>query len=300
MCLTATATANVRQDVIKTLSLREDKMAVYTMSTFRDNLHYEIRFKTDEDDHFDDFYAWLQNIYERRKKRLVELNESDSRVENVCGIIYALKRDECVGIATRLRKKGVGARPYHAGLSTEEKKETLTKWITNEPGYEIVVATTAFGMGIDKENVRFVVHWSMPKSFEGYYQEAGRAGRDGKSSACIMYYSREDRDRSISQLIKSKRPSEVPGDSQDAHLGNSMNSLKFLAQYAENTEKCKHRLVAEYFGEEEVPRCAKACDWCKGPGRLRRAMREGLASEEWMSTQQEMGAFERWGHDEYD
>lgn len=302
MCLTATATANVRQDVIKTLRLKEDRTEVYTMSTFRDNLHYEIRFKTDEDDHFDDFFQWLQNVYRRRRddpKRLSELKKIGERVDNVPGIIYALKRDECVALAARLRKNGIGARPYHAGLSNEEKKETLTNWIANKPGYDIVVATTAFGMGIDKENVRFVVHWSMPKSFEGYYQEAGRAGRDGKSSACIMYYSREDRDRSISQLVNTKRPNKPPGGSQEGHMQASMKSLTFLAGYAENTEKCKHQLICEYFGEIEVPNCPRACDYHKRPARLRRAKRDGLASEEWMSTQSRMGMFDT-GYDEYD
>lgn len=303
MCLTATATANVRQDVIRTLRLIEDRTEVFTMTTFRDNLHYEIRFKTDEDDHYDDFLQWLQHVYRRRREdpqRLKELKKTGERVDNVPGIIYALKRDECVVIASRLRKDGIGARPYHAALSNEEKQETLAKWMANEPGYDIVVATTAFGMGIDKENVRFVVHWSMPKSFEGYYQEAGRAGRDGKASACILYYSREDRDRSINQLLNTKKPKKPAlGGSQDAHLAASMKSLQYLAAYAENTEKCKHALISEYFGEAEKPDCPRACDWHKGPARLRRALREGLASEEWMSTQKSMGAFDT-GYDEYD
>src|SRR5205814_1364966 len=130
--------------------------------------HYEVRFKSDEEDHFDDFLCWIQSIYKRRMEdssRRAELEARGERFDNVPGIIYTLYRKDCEAIAARLREHKVGARPYHAGLSNLEKTDTLTRWINNEVGYDVIVATTAFGMGIDKENVRFVVHWQIPKSF---------------------------------------------------------------------------------------------------------------------------------------
>lgn len=296
MCLTATATPNVRKDVIKTLGLDERRLKVFTMTTARKNLHYEVRFKSDEMDQFDNFLPWLQAIYRRRSQdpaRKAEIEKGGERIDGVSGIIYVLYRSTCEQLAARLRSHKIGARPYHAGLPVGEKGETLTRWVNNEPGYDIIVATTAFGMGIDKENVRFVVHWQLPKSFEGYYQEAGRAGRDGKASVCLMYYSREDRDRALGMLRREKDKMK--------NFEARKKSLMALVDYCETTEKCRHRGVVEYFGERERPPCVWACDFCKvGREGLRRAKREGLTSEEIVSTQREMGAFDNGGYDEYD
>jgi len=202
MCLTATANDQVRRDVLNTLCLDKtpDKLKIFATTAHRPNLHLEIRFTSDEaNDRYDDFVTWLQGVYERRATadRKPELEALGERVDGVPGIIYTISRDECESLAAALRHDGIGARPFHAKLTKETKEETLAKWIANEPGYSIIVATTAFGMGIDKDNVRFVAHWRMPKSFEGYYQEAGRAGRDGNASYCFLYYSREDRDRYV-------------------------------------------------------------------------------------------------------
>ena len=301
MCLTATATSGVRQDVIRILGLKEERMKIFTMTTSRENLHYEVRFKTDEDDQFDDFLRWLEKVYVRRrenKERSAELQARGERIDNVPGIIYALMRSECESIAARLRSHDIGARPYHAGLSTQERNETLTKWVNNEPGYDVIVATTAFGMGIDKENVRFVVHWQLPKSFEGYYQEAGRAGRDGKASACIMYYSREDRDRSVNNIARDHAKDRNNKNKQNYEA--RMKSLQYLAEYCEDTNMCRHQLICRYFGESAIPVCKWACDWHKDSKALKKAKRDGLASEEWVSTQRHMGAFNDGWDDEYD
>ncbi|KFY39620.1 hypothetical protein V495_05865 [Pseudogymnoascus sp. VKM F-4514 (FW-929)] len=301
MCLTATATTSVRQDVIRILGLKEERMKIFTMTTSRENLHYEVRFKNDEEDPFEDFLRWLEKVYLRRrenKERSAELQARGERIDNVPGIIYALMRSECESIAARLRSHDIGARPYHAGLSTQERNETLTKWVNNVPGYDVIVATTAFGMGIDKENVRFVVHWQLPKSFEGYYQEAGRAGRDGKASACIMYYSREDRDRAINNIARDHMKDRNNKNKQNYEA--RMKSLQYLAEYCEDTNMCRHQLICRYFGESAIPICKWACDWHKDSKALKKAKRDGLASEEWVSTQRDMGAFNDGWDDEYD
>jgi RecQ family ATP-dependent DNA helicase len=293
ICLTATATPKVRQDVIATLGLSETKLKVFTMTTSRKNLHYEVRFKSDEEDHYNDFLGWLKGVHKRRAEnvdRRAELEKNNERLDNVSGIIYTLFRNDCEALAARLRSDGIGAKPYHAGLHNDEKNETLHRWVNNDKGYDVVVATTAFGMGIDKENVRFVAHWQLPKSFEGFYQEAGRAGRDGKASACILYYSREDRDRAYSRLSKDKGI---------CNLESRLSSLQALVKYGEATDCCRHQMICSYFGEKEIPECDYACDWHKDPKGLRKAKEEGLQSEDWVSTQRDLGRFER-GYDGYD
>jgi RecQ family ATP-dependent DNA helicase len=293
MCLTATATPQVREDVLQILGLSEPNMEVFTMTTSRRNLHYEIRFKTDEEDHFDNFLRWIQAIHKRRSNdptRRVELEARGERFDNVPGIIYTLYRKDCETLAARLREHKIGARPYHAGLTNTEKTETLTRWVNNEVGYDIIVATTAFGMGIDKENVRFVVHWQIPKSFEGFYQEAGRAGRDGKAASCILFYSREDRDRAFSILSRDAKK-------EHQNLQARIRSLQTLVDYCEETNTCRHKMICKYFGESITPECDYACDWHKDAKALKQAKKDGLASEEWVSTQRDMGRFDDYDYD---
>ena len=151
-------------------------------------------------------------------------------------------------------------------------------------------------MGIDKQDVRFVVHWNMPKSFEGFYQEAGRAGRDGKAAACVLFYSREDRDR-ISHRMTRDIPSGANNDTsanaqaKAAQSKNRAESFQKLVNYCEGTSKCRHAYINEFFAGQEPPVCDFACDWCKDAEGLKRRKREGLASEEWVSTQRERGDF---------
>lgn len=289
ICLTATANEQVRNDVLSTLGLLEkpDRLKLFTMTAYRPNLHIEVRFTSDqEDDRFGNFVEWLHGVYERRRsgQRSQELGAMGQRAENVPGIIYTTSRVECEAVAAALRQEGIGARPFHAKLLNLTKEDTLARWINNEPGYDIIVATTAFGMGIDKENVRFVVHWRLPKSFEGYYQEAGRAGRDGNASYCFLYYSREDRDRICNMVLRDVKD----GENREARL----NSLQRLTEYCESTDICRHAAICKYFGETAVPQCDYACDYHKDPQDLRKRLAQGLASEEWVSTQAQGGAYD--------
>ncbi|KAF1940784.1 ATP-dependent DNA helicase [Clathrospora elynae] len=298
ICLTATATERVRNDIIQTLALDPLKLTSFRMSTSRPNLHYEVRFKCDEEDHYDNFITWLKARHAQRAEHLERANElaaHKQRSDNIPGIIYTLKRIDCESLAARLRSDGIGAKPYHAGLPVSERADTLSGWVANKNGYDVVVATTAFGMGIDKENVRFVVHWQIPKSFEGFYQEAGRAGRDGKASACMLYYGREDRD-SAGEMMKrdaERLPSKgAKVAAQQLQIKNREESLRALISYCEATDKCRHKLIADYFADEEVPPCHFACDWCKDAKALVRRKERGLASEEWCSTQREAGRYD--------
>jgi RecQ family ATP-dependent DNA helicase len=303
ICLTATATARVRDDIIKTLALDASKLKMFRMTTSRPNLHYEVRFKSDDEDHYSDFLAWLKATHARRAanpERVTQLTTQNQRADNVSGIIYTLFRKDCESLAARLRGDGIGAKPYHAGLPHAERADALSGWVANKAGYDVVVATTAFGMGIDKENVRFVVHWQIPKSFEGFYQEAGRAGRDGKASVCILYYGREDRDRAANMLGRdqSRQPTKGAGvAAQQEMFNNRGKSLHALVSYCEATNKCRHRMIAEYFADEEVPPCDFACDWCKDAVALVKRKEKGLATEEWCSTQRAEG---RYDIDEYE
>jgi RecQ family ATP-dependent DNA helicase len=303
ICLTATATVRVRDDIIKTLALDSSKMKMFRMTTSRPNLHYEVRFKSDDEDHYPNFLAWLKAAHARRAAdpaRASQLVSQKQRADNVPGIIYTLFRKDCESLAARLRSDGIGAKPYHAGLPHTERADALSGWVANKAGYDVVVATTAFGMGIDKENVRFVVHWQIPKSFEGFYQEAGRAGRDGKASACILYYGREDRDRAANMMARDAQRHPSKGgavSAQQEMLKDRAKSLQKLVQYCETTNRCRHKLIADYFADEEVPPCDFACDWCKDAVGLVMRKERGLASEEWCSTQRAEG---RYNVDEYE
>ncbi|KYK61215.1 ATP-dependent DNA helicase recQ [Drechmeria coniospora] len=291
MCVTATANPQVRQHVLSTLRLDGEKTKMFVMSPQRSNLHLEVRYTRDEDDgRLSDFLCWIRGVYDRRRshERQAELRQAGERAENVPGIIYTITRDECESLSAALREEGVGARPFHAKLAKDVKEETLARWIGNEAGYDIIVATTAFGMGIDKDNVRFVVHWRIPKSFEGYYQEAGRAGRDGNASYCFLYYSREDLER-VTRMIRA--------DCKDgSNFEARLRSLQALALYCENTDSCRHAEICKYFGEPTVPTCDFACDWHKDARDLELRFLQGLASEDWVSTQALRGTYD--GYDD--
>ena len=288
------------------LGLKPENTKTFIASTARRNLVYEVRFTSDEsDDRFSWLLSWLQRIYARRSNdptRSQEIaREASSNIQRpdaISGIIYVIFRSECDALASRLRTNNIGAAPYHAGLSPLERSECQRKWIDNAPGYDIIVATTAFGMGIDKQDVRFVVHWSLPKSFEGYYQEAGRAGRDGWFARCILFYSREDRDRAAYRITRDAANSRNgAGKSKEIQLKARADSFQALVKYCEQTERCRHVVIGEFFGEEKVQACDRGCDFCKDAEGLRRAKNEGLASEEWVSTQRQREDFYGEGYD---
>ena len=308
MALTATATSRVRNDIIQALGMNPRNMKIFQMTTSRPNLHFEVRFKSDDEDVYPGFLSWLKGVLERRSRstaRVAELMANNVRPDNFPGIIYTWYRKDCDMLASQLAQDGIGAKSFHAGLTDDEKADRLNGWVENRPGYDIIVATTAFGMGIDKADVRFVAHWQIPKSFEGYYQEAGRAGRDGKASLCMVYYSREDRDRSIEMMrrdLSKKHNSNASGKGveNDPHVQGRFKSIESLVAYCESTTRCRHHTICHYFGENEAAaECDFACDYCKiGKSGLEDRKDAGLRDELWCSTQRELGAYR--DYDEYD
>src|SRR5690606_12505822 len=179
MALTATATEKVQDDIIQVLNIKN--CAVFSGSHNRPNLIYEVHKKTQ--DSIDDIVCFINTKYPKQS-----------------GIIYCLSRKDCETLAEILKSKGLNAEYYHAQRSNEERSEIQKKWTSDK--IDIIVATIAFGMGINKPDVRFVIHYCVPKSIETYYQESGRAGRDGSPSHCLLYYSYADAIK-LEKMIKS-------------------------------------------------------------------------------------------------
>lgn len=228
IALTATATPKVREDIIKNLQM--ENATLFKGSFFRKNLFYDVRPKVN---------AKVQLIQFIKKRA------------GQCGIIYCLSRKKVMALAEFLQVNDVKARPYHAGLDSHVREKNQDDFLNED--VDVIVATIAFGMGIDKPDVRFVVHFDAPKSLEGYYQETGRAGRDSKNSDCLMFYTYND----ILKLEKFSKDKTVTERDNARHL------LEEVTGYAESST-CRTRQLLHYFGEHLEEDCG-FCDNCKTP-----------------------------------
>lgn len=235
MALTATATENVKVDVIHNLEIRGCE--VLTQSFNRPNLTYEIRRKGRAKD-------VLQNMAEM-------INTS---YRNQSGIIYCLSRQNCEKIAEKLREEyKIQAQHYHAGMDPQAKNTVQKEWQAGT--HKIIVATIAFGMGIDKPDVRFVIHHTIPKSLEGYYQETGRAGRDGKRSGCYLYYGYQDTS-TLKWMIDD-------GEGSWEQKNRQREMLRNVIQFCENRSDCRRAQILGYFNESfRSENCNSSCDNC--------------------------------------
>lgn len=226
MALTATATDRVRQDIIDQLALRQP--SVHVASFNRPNLYYEVRPKQKSS------YTELLLLIRQTKG---------------AGIIYCLSRRAVDELAFKLQKDSIKALPYHAGLNDEERSENQTRFIRDD--VQVIVATIAFGMGINKPDVRFVVHYDLPRNLEGYYQEAGRAGRDSEPAKCILFFGFGD-------VKKIEWGIEQKPDIQEQKIARQQ--LRRVIDYAEGTD-CRRTIQLSYFGEYFAGACG-TCDNC--------------------------------------
>ncbi|KAF6076685.1 BLM RecQ like helicase [Phyllostomus discolor] len=221
MALTATANPRVQKDILTQLKILRPQ--VFTMSFNRHNLKYYVLPKKPKKVAYD-CLEWIRKHHPH-----------DS------GIIYCLSRRECDTMADTLQKHGLAALAYHAGLSDGARDEVQHKWI-NQDGCQVICATIAFGMGIDKPDVRFVIHASLPKSVEGYYQESGRAGRDGEVSHCLLFYTYYD-------VTRLKRLILMEKDGNHHTRETHFNNLYSMVHYCENIAECRRIQLLAYFGE---------------------------------------------------
>jgi len=236
IALTATATPKVQHDIQKNLGMLDAK--VFKSSFNRPNLYYEVRQKTNNID-----------------KDIIKFVRSQ---EGKSGIIYCLSRKKVEELAEMLHVNGILALPYHAGMDAALRSENQDKFLMEEAS--VIVATIAFGMGIDKPDVRYVIHYDMPKSLEGYYQETGRSGRDGGEGQCIAFYSYKDLEK-LRKFMQGKPLAEQ-------EIGNQL--LIETQAYAESSI-CRRKLLLHYFGEEYKEDNCGNCDNCMKPQKFMEA-----------------------------
>ncbi|PZC82741.1 hypothetical protein B5X24_HaOG209839 [Helicoverpa armigera] len=257
VALTATASAEVAKDILSNLKLLLP-VAQYKTPSFRRNLFYDVVYQNCIDDE-------VGHLMEFLKKSLKEDENVKPKDKNAV-IVYCRTREQTEDLANMLCKRGLMSLAYHGGLKSGDRITVQERWSRGE--VPCVCATVSFGMGVDKASVRAVAHWGIAQNVAAYYQESGRAGRDGKPAFCRIYYCRSERN-AVDFLLKSE-VGRCKTPEQKNRCKVAYKSFEIMVKYCEEI-KCRHKVFAEYFGEE-IPKCGGRCDVCADERNVRRAL----------------------------
>uniref|UniRef100_A0A0K0FMY1 DNA 3'-5' helicase n=1 Tax=Strongyloides venezuelensis TaxID=75913 RepID=A0A0K0FMY1_STRVS len=305
MALTATANALVEEDILKQLKFPK-KFKTYRTSPYRSNLYYDVviaeyllkkeedgnkkeNIKNSENESVKKSISTEDYKIEREKKCTLAIQKdvvkyiknlistfkkrNGGKFKGFSGIVYCRSRAKCEEMSNFFIQNGISSYHYHAGLEKKEKKEVQDRWMSNE--LTVICATIAFGMGIDKSDVRFVIHTSTPDDLAAYYQESGRAGRDGERSYCRIYHSSYI--KSKSEFFKSSKLEKITNcerDTEDEKKRKWTNlnyTFEKMIDYCEK-QKCRHQMLCEYFGDTDINCCEANCDFCRDKEKVKRQM----------------------------
>ncbi|KAG8007104.1 ATP-dependent DNA helicase Q5 [Nibea albiflora] len=293
LALTATAPKKVQEDISESLKLSSPLS--FVTPVFRSNLHYDVIFREMLPNPYVHLYAFV------RKSLALDAGSNAQG----CGIVYCRTREGCETVAYQLTKLGVLAKAYHAGLKAGDRTEVQHEWMQGK--VLVIVATISFGMGVDKANVRFVAHWNLAKSLASYYQESGRAGRDGLPSSCRTYYSPKDKEQ-LNFLIRQEigRRQEKRGSAKETDKAGITDFEAMVSDSPRNVASpenlaaaaaaagaaslscpdtslslhlptsCRHATISKFFGDK-TPNCAGACDYCRNPKGVRAQLEKAAA-----------------------
>ncbi|KAK0132506.1 ATP-dependent DNA helicase Q5 [Merluccius polli] len=281
VALTATAPQKVQKDIADSLQLRS--VLSYTTPVFRSNLFYDVIFRELLEDPYAHLHAFVKET----------LSLSSGAKGQGCGIVYCRTRENCETVAHQLTRLGVLSKPYHAGLPAGDRTEVQSDWMQGK--VLVIVATISFGMGVDKANVRFVAHWNLAKSLASYYQESGRAGRDGLPSSCRTYYSPKDKEQMNFLIRKEVARKQKKRGSQKEMDKAGITDFEAMVSFCVQ-ESCRHATISKFFGNA-VPSCSRACDFCRAPTAVRAQLEKAASLSTHIAAAQSQGPRGAFGFD---